>query len=912
MGMAQMNTVACGNLVTWPGPAGQPASADFTLKVDQQPVFVYRARVRSLLQPREDGDLVTKRELTPAERAAFAIFDVRGPVTVEVRPQRTFRTARILPARAGIVPEIKAGVIRFRLAQPRSVTVLLDDSTELPLHLFVSAPEKDTPRADDPNVIYYGSGVHEVGQLEVKSGQTLYVAGGAVLRARLPADAKPVIAKWSGLPAYQGNMVRVAKAEHVRIAGRGILDAGLLPRHGWTMIKLSQSRDVRIEGVTLLDAAGWNINISSSEDIAVEDVRILGARLNSDGIDLVNSSNVTVRRCFVRSHDDGIIAKTMQAEPQAERITVEDCQLWDDWGYALGATYETRAPIRDMVFRRCDVLFARHWAMGIHVSDGATVSNIRFEDIDVTSHPAGEHMGGHYNSLTEEPKLLRCLITADMWGHDKERGQIRDVELERVRIDGPLLPSELLGFDEKHTVERVTLRDIRQHGQSSPLNAGQLNILTNAFVRQLSVAGTVSATGRYLAVGYPASAQPGELQMGVDYTLWIPGGVARLRGIIVHQHGCGWACKGGETAAYDLHWQALARKWDCALLGPSYRQGNTQDCRLWCDPRNGSVKTFLRAIEDFAAKFEHPELMSVPWCLWGHSGGGIWASLMQTMYPDRIVAIWLRSGTAYADWEAGEMARPEIPEAVYSIPVMCNTGVEESGDKRPNGAWNGTLAMFKAYRAKGAPIGFAPDPRTDHECGDSRYLAIPFFDACLAMRLPDTGSADLKLKTVDMTTAWLAAPLSDKAEPLTVYTGKADEAVWLPNRTVAKAWMEYVKTGAVPDATPPPAAFNVRATRQPDQSIDVTWEAEADFESGILAFIIQRDGKDLAQIPEKPVGKFGRPLFQSMSYHDTPEQPLPEMRLVDRSATAGVKHEYRVIVVNGVGLRSHPSVPTTV
>ena len=58
-------------------------------------------------------------------------------------------------------------------------------------------------------------------------------------------------------------------------------------------------------------------------------------------------------------------------------------------------------------------------------------------------------------------------------------------------------------------------RDIRQRGQSSPLNAGQLNIRTNAFVRQLSVAETVNATGRYLEVSYPASARPGELQMGV-------------------------------------------------------------------------------------------------------------------------------------------------------------------------------------------------------------------------------------------------------------------------------------------------------------------------------------------------------------------------------------------------------------
>jgi hypothetical protein len=33
-------------------------------------------------------------------------------------------------------------------------------------------------------------------------------------------------------------------------------------------------------------------------------------------------------------------------------------------------------------------------------------------------------------------------------------------------------------------------------------------------------------------------------------------------------------------------WQALARKWDCALLGPVIHQPEAANCRLWCDPRN--------------------------------------------------------------------------------------------------------------------------------------------------------------------------------------------------------------------------------------------------------------------------------------------------------------------------------------
>ncbi len=417
--------------------------------------------------------------------------------------------------------------------------------------------------------------------------------------------------------------------------------------------------------------------------------------------------------------------------------------------------------------------------------------------------------------------------------------------------------------------------------------------------------------GKIHEVTYPASTEPGKLSLGVTYSIWIPDGVTKIRGIIVHQHGCGTgACKGGATAAYDLHWQALAKKWDCALLGPSYHQEDKQNCRLWCDPRNGSEKTFLQSLNELAVQSKHPELATVPWCLWGHSGGGFWASLMQTLHPERIVAIWFRSGTAYETWEKGDIPKPEIPAAAYQIPMMCNPGAKENDGGRFAGAWTGTLSMFKAYRAKGAPAGFAPDPRSAHECGDSRYLAIPFFDACLALRLPDKDAANQSLKPVDPQQAWLATVLSDKAEAASAYQGPANAAVWLPNEAVAKAWAEYVRTGAVGDTTPPSAPHHVQASAGADQTIEITWDADADFESGIQAFIIQRDGKQIGQVPEKPIGRYGRPLFQTMSYHDTPEAPLPLLRFVEKSAKVGEKVTYQVITVNSVGLKSAPIAAT--
>jgi hypothetical protein len=48
-----------------------------------------------------------------------------------------------------------------------------------------------------------------------------------------------------------------------------------------------------------------------------------------------------------------------------------------------------------------------------------------------------------------------------------------------------------------------------------------------------------SANPPYYRVRYDGSSNPGELVYPVSYTVWIPPEVKTLRGLIVHQHGCG-------------------------------------------------------------------------------------------------------------------------------------------------------------------------------------------------------------------------------------------------------------------------------------------------------------------------------------------------------------------------------------
>ncbi len=410
----------------------------------------------------------------------------------------------------------------------------------------------------------------------------------------------------------------------------------------------------------------------------------------------------------------------------------------------------------------------------------------------------------------------------------------------------------------------------------------------------------------YYRVRYEASKKPGELVYPVNYTVWIPPGVKSLRGVVVHQHGCGeGSCRSGLTGAYDLHWQAVAKKHDCALLSPAYEQPDKADCQMWCDPRNGSDAAFQKCLADLGAKSGHPELAAVPWALWGHSGGGHWAGGMVLLHPKRVAAAWLRSGVPLVKADPGRagIKAHGLNDAALTVPIMCNLGTKEGvtvkGD-RFGGVWPSNEVFFAAVRGKGGLVGVAVDPLTSHECGNQRYLAIPWLDACLSARLPKAVGEPLAPMPAEK--AWLGPVTGGEAVPAAKYDGDARKAAWLPNEAIAFAWMRYVKDSAVADTTPPPAPTNLRV-----RGNRLTWDADADLESGLAKFVVERDGKFLADVPGHAKNPFGRPIFQGLQYSDTPSLPLVPMQFTDTTAEPGRRHVYRITATNTAGLKSPPS-----
>lgn len=101
-------------------------------------------------------------------------------------------------------------------------------------------------------------------------------------------------------------------------------------------------------------------------------------RYNADGIDIVNSSNVTIKNSFLRTFDDCIAIKGQKAvydkQKIIENIKVDNCVLWNDWGKCFEFGAETVVDIiRDVTISNCYIPHFTMVAMSMQNGDRGTL-----------------------------------------------------------------------------------------------------------------------------------------------------------------------------------------------------------------------------------------------------------------------------------------------------------------------------------------------------------------------------------------------------------------------------------------------------------------------------------------------------------------------------------------------------------
>jgi polygalacturonase len=171
----------------------------------------------------------------------------------------------------------------------------------------------------------------------------------------------------------------------VRISGKGTIDGnGILfwaafwqrrkENPACTNLEVERPRlmfidrctDVRIQDVSLVDSGFWNLHLYRCRDVVVENVRITIPSStpelrgpSTDGIDIDSSQNVTVRRCYISTHDDNIALKGSKGpfadrdadSPPVENILVEATEVGDGNGLITCGSEATL--VRNVTVRNC-------------------------------------------------------------------------------------------------------------------------------------------------------------------------------------------------------------------------------------------------------------------------------------------------------------------------------------------------------------------------------------------------------------------------------------------------------------------------------------------------------------------------------------------------------------------------------
>ena len=443
----------------YPAPPGEPLSSRFTVTVGKKNTPVYLARVVALTP--EQREKLHQSELADTSEASFTSFDMWGRVDISVTCPEPIQSVKLLPSSSGITPVISGNRLTFTVTKPGQLTLEVNGDWINSLHLFANPLETDAPRPDDPNVIYYGPGVHEVESVQVGSGKTVYIAGGAVLYGKIG-------------PGCPGGPIFVLHGSNIVLRGRGIIDGSRFPKPSpGGNILAAYGTNIQVEGVILRDSSSWTFPVKNCDQVKIRNIKIFGWRGNSDGIDICNSRKVEVTDCFLRTFDDLVVIKSDDKMAGDTRdITVKNCVLWNEFAHALSLGAELRMPIENVLFSDCDIIHdkGREWDLRVYNCDSAAVKNIVFDNI----------------RIEESRRLFSLWIGKAIWSNEAERGHIDDVTFRNISSPLPeraSSPADFVGFDAEHAIHKVQFDHVLIGGRSLQSS----DIKQNEFVQEVSI-----------------------------------------------------------------------------------------------------------------------------------------------------------------------------------------------------------------------------------------------------------------------------------------------------------------------------------------------------------------------------------------------------------------------------------------
>lgn len=280
------------------------------------------------------------------------------------------------------------------------------------------------------------------GPIHLLSNIDLHIAEGATLKfSTEPAHYLPVVrTRWEGVDCYNYSaLIYAFEQENIAITGSGTLDGQAengvwwdwsgAERYGWQEGTPSQAdsisrprlydwntrevpveerilgegthlrpnfiqpfncKNILIDGVTIRNSPMWVIHPVLSENITVQNVKVISHGPNSDGCDPESCKNVLIKNCYFDTGDDCIALKSGRNQDgrksrPIENVIVQDCEMKDGHGGVVIGS-EVSGGARNIFAENCK-MDSPNLERAIRVKTnkirGGTIENLFFRNIEV-------------------------------------------------------------------------------------------------------------------------------------------------------------------------------------------------------------------------------------------------------------------------------------------------------------------------------------------------------------------------------------------------------------------------------------------------------------------------------------------------------------------------------------------------
>lgn len=290
------------------------------------------------------------------------------------------------------------------------------------------------------------------GAICLKDNVNLHLADSAkILFSRDTKDYPIVFTRWEGIECMNYSALIYANgATNIAVTGNGILDGNADRQHWWNwvfggvngvtqsvarnklaelnaqkvdptkrvfgdgsylrpnMVQFVNCKNIRISDVKMLNSPMWFMHPLLSENITIENVKVVSHGPNNDGCDPESCKNVLIKNCLFDTGDDCIAIKSGRDEDgrrinrPAENHIVEGCIMKDGHG-GVGIGSEISGGAKNIYAINCDMdspnlnIVLR---LKTSSSRGGTIENVFMKDVKVGTY---KDAAVSFNMFYEKP-----------------------------------------------------------------------------------------------------------------------------------------------------------------------------------------------------------------------------------------------------------------------------------------------------------------------------------------------------------------------------------------------------------------------------------------------------------------------------------------------------------------------------